>query len=164
MQKHLLIRRGYAILVKTEFYLHILSEDKFYMTRKEAREQAFIFLFERLFSPELSYDELCELAAQCRFLEADDYTRVLFEKTAENTEKADEVINRLSKGWKTTRLSRVTLCLLRMALTEILLIEETPDSVAVNEAVELAKTYATVDDAQFINGILGTAVREKTGV
>ena len=132
------------------------------MTRKEAREQAFVFLVERLFNPELSYDELSALAAQCRFLEPDDYTRVLFEKTVGNTEKADEIINRLSKGWKTTRLPRVTLCLLRMAVTEISLIDETPDSVAANEAVELAKTYATADDAQFINGILGSVIREKT--
>ena len=49
-----------------------------------------------------------------------------------------------------------------MAITEISLIDETPDSVAANEAVELAKTYATADDAQFINGILGSVIREKT--
>ena len=55
------------------------------------------------------------------------------------------MINRLSRGWKTARLPRVTLCLLRMAITEISLIDETPDSVAANEAVELAKTYATAD-------------------
>lgn len=144
------------------FYPDISSEDNFCMTRKEAREQAFVFLFERLFSPELSYDELSALAAQCRFFEPNDYTRVLFEKTVGNIENADGVINRLSRGWKTARLPRVTLCLLRMAITEISLIDETPDSVAANEAVELAKTYATADDAQFINGILGSVIREKT--
>lgn len=132
------------------------------MTRKEAREQAFVFLFEKLFNPELSYDELNALAAQCRFCEPDDYMKEVFVKTDENTEKADELINSLSKGWKTTRLPKVTLCLLRLAITEIMLIESTPDSVAANEAVELAKKYATAEDAQFINGSLGSVIRNKS--
>lgn len=131
------------------------------MTRKEAREQAFVFLFEKLYNPELSYDELSALAAQCRFFEPDGYTKELFDKTTENIEKTDEIINTLSKGWKTARLPKVTLCLLRMGITEINLIDETPDSVAANEAVELAKTYATAEDAQFINGILGNVIRGK---
>lgn len=57
------------------------------MTRKEAREQAFVFLFEKLFNPELSYDELNALAAQCRFCEPDDYMKEVFVKTDENTER-----------------------------------------------------------------------------
>ena len=58
-------------------------------------------------------------------------------------------------------MPKVTLCILRLAVTEILLTEATPDSVAANEAVELAKKYATPDDAQFINGILGAVIRGK---
>ncbi len=131
------------------------------MSRTEAREQAFVFLFEKLFNPELSFDELCALAAQSRVFEPDLYTRDIFEKTVENIETTDSVINSYAKKWRTARMPKVTLCILRLAVTEILLTEATPDSVAANEAVELAKKYATPDDAQFINGILGAVIRGK---
>lgn len=131
------------------------------MSRTEAREQAFVFLFEKLFNPELSFDELCALAAQTRVFEPDLYTRDIFEKTVENIETTDSVINSYAKNWRTARMPKVTLCILRLAVTEILLMEATPDSVAANEAVELAKKYATPDDAQFINGILGAVIRGK---
>ena len=134
------------------------------MTRKEAREQAFVFLFEKLFNPELTYDELSSLAAQCRFFEPDGYTRAVFEKAEEKAEENDGIINKYSKGWKTNRIPKVTLCLLRLAITEILYMDGTPDSVAANEAVELAKTYATAEDAQFINGILGSVIRGKSEI
>ena len=64
------------------------------MTRKEAREQTFIFLFEKLFNPELSFDELSALAAQCRFCEPDAYMETVFAKTVENAEEIDSIIGK----------------------------------------------------------------------
>ena len=88
------------------------------MSRTEAREQAFVFLFEKLFNPELSFDELCALAAQSRVFEPDLYTRDIFEKTVENIETTDLVINSYAKKWRTARMPKVTLCILRLAVTE----------------------------------------------
>ncbi len=131
------------------------------MNRKQAREQAFIFMFEKLFNPELSYEEMSELAQKSRFFETDDYTKEIYEKSVEYADTADEIINKYAKGWKTTRLAKVTLCILRLAIAEIMCVESVPDAVSASEAVELAKKYAAPSDAQFINGILGSVIRNK---
>ena len=67
----------------------------------------------------------------------------------------DEILNGISKGWKTTRMSRVDLTILRLAVYEILFDADVPTGVAINEAVELGKQFGGDDSAAFINGILG---------
>ena len=64
------------------------------------------------------------------------------------------MINEAAKGWKTTRMGKVDLTLIRLAVYEIKFEEEVPTGVAINEAVELAKNYGTDDSASFVNGIL----------
>ena len=67
----------------------------------------------------------------------------------------DRLINEVSEGWKTHRMSRVDLSLIRLALYEMAYDEEIPLKVAINEAVELAKKYGGDDSPAFINAILG---------
>ncbi|MBR2562504.1 MAG: transcription antitermination factor NusB [Eubacterium sp.] len=67
----------------------------------------------------------------------------------------DERLNRVSRGWKTSRMGKVDLNILRLASYEILFDEEVPTGVAINEAVEIAKKYGGDESASFINGILG---------
>ena len=66
----------------------------------------------------------------------------------------DAAINEKTTGWKTTRMGKVDLTLLRLAVYEILKEEEVPTKVAINEAVELAKIYGTDDSKSFVNGVL----------
>jgi len=73
----------------------------------------------------------------------------------------DAIIVRLAAGWTLERMANADRNILRVALYEIIHREDTPQSVAINEAVELAKRYGTADSASFINGILGTFAREK---
>ena len=61
--------------------------------------------------------------------------------------------------WQKSRISRVSLCILRIASYEITHLEEVPVSVSINEAVELAKKYAGEEDASFVNGVLGSLAR-----
>ena len=131
------------------------------MTRSQARENAFILTFEKLFNPENSFDDMKALAEETEVLEVDDFTRLLYETAEANTEKADELIAKYSRGWKIERLSKVVVSVLRLAISEIIAVDEVPDSVSANEAVELAKKYATAEDASFINGILGSIIRGK---
>ena len=84
-------------------------------------------------------------------------TRVI---TYENCEEIDKIINENSVGWKVERLPKVSLALMRLAICEILYVPSIPSGVSINEAVELAKKFATQEDASFINGILGKYVRE----
>ncbi|MBQ8027485.1 MAG: transcription antitermination factor NusB [Clostridia bacterium] len=131
------------------------------MTRRQAREQAFILLFEKSFNPDSSVDELLELARERRMFEDDEFVISLIHITRDNIEAIDEMISENSKGWKINRISKVSLAIIRMALAEIKYFEDIPDGVSVNEAVELAKKYSTPEDASFINGLLGTVVRAK---
>ena len=131
------------------------------MTRRQAREQAFILLFEKSFNTESSVEELLELAKELAMFEDDEFSSKHIHTACDNIEQIDEYISNNSKGWKINRISKVALAVIRLALAEILYIDDIPDGVTVNEAVELAKKYSTPEDASFINGLLGTVVRAK---
>ncbi|MBV9866631.1 MAG: transcription antitermination factor NusB [Abitibacteriaceae bacterium] len=73
----------------------------------------------------------------------------------------DAFITRYAAGWTLERMANADRNLLRLALYEIIYRDDIPQSVSINEAVELAKRYSTADSAKFINGILGSFVRER---
>jgi N utilization substance protein B len=79
----------------------------------------------------------------------------------EERTEIDPIIEKYASGWTLERMANVDRNLLRLCLYEILRREDIPASVSINEAVELAKKYSTVDSAKFINGILGSFAREK---
>lgn len=83
-----------------------------------------------------------------------------YRAAAGNLEKIDGMIDKFSVRWKTSRLPKVDLAILRLALAEILYLDDIPYSVTINEAVELAKKYSTENSSRFINGVLGSAVRD----
>lgn len=125
------------------------------MTRKEAREQAFIMVFEKEFNTEYSLDEIVESAKDADLFEADDFAKTLASRTLENMDKLDEIItSHLKEGWRISRISKVSLAILRLAVCEMIHFSDIPVSVTINEAVELAKTYAAEKDSAFVNGLL----------
>lgn len=77
----------------------------------------------------------------------------------EKRKDSDKVITGLSKDWPIQRMGKVDLSILRLALFELNHEEDTPKSVVINEAVELAKKFSTPEAARFINGILGAHVK-----
>lgn len=131
------------------------------MSRKAEREQAFIVIFEK----SLNDGDLNEILADAReILEwkesvyVDSTTAGVFQ----NLETIDELISsKLKEGWSIARLSKVALALMRLAVYEMNYNDEVPDGVAINEAVELCKVYATETDASYLNGVLGALSREK---
>lgn len=130
------------------------------MTRRQAREEAFILIFEKQFNL-LEVSEILEIAKEVRDLEPDEYINSVFSGVYENLEAIDTIISKNAIGWKINRISKVSLCILRLAIFEIKFVEDIPASVSINEAVELAKKYATKEDASFINGILSTVEKSK---
>ena len=87
----------------------------------------------------------------------DENKAYILEKYSAITEKQDEidaVLNEVSEGWKTSRMNRVDLTILRLATYELRWDEDVPTGVAINEAVELAKAYGTDSSAKFINAVL----------
>ncbi|MBR2489681.1 MAG: transcription antitermination factor NusB [Clostridia bacterium] len=129
------------------------------MTRKMAREEAFILIFEKAFN-DSELDEILSVACEVRDLEPDEYIKKVFYGVFENIEEIDSVISENAVGWKISRISKTALSVLRLAIFEIKYYDEIPASVSVNEAVELCKKYATKEDASFVNGILSTVIKK----
>ena len=86
-----------------------------------------------------------------------------YEAVAGHIAEIDELINQYAKGWKTTRMNKVDLAILRLAVYEMKWDEEVPVGVAINEAVELAKRFSGGDSPSFINGVLGKIARSADG-
>lgn len=125
------------------------------MTRKQAREEAFILVFEKEFNDN-GVEDILETAAEVRDLVPDDYINTVFEGVYERLDELDSLISENSVGWSIGRISKTALCIMRLAIFEMKYIDEIPVSVSINEAVELCKKYATENDASFVNGILST--------
>ena len=130
------------------------------MKRREAREQAFTLIFERSFREE-PIEEMIAQATEGRQIEVDEFARRLAALAFERLDAIDQVIQKYSIKWNINRLPKVTLAILRLAICEIDGMEDIPVSVTINEAVELAKKFASEDDASFINGLLGAYVHSK---
>lgn len=128
------------------------------MTRKEAREEAFILIFEKIFN-DAEPAEILEIAAEVRDLVPDDYINQVFLGVYDKKEELDALIEEKAIGWKIGRISKTSLAILRLAIFEIKYIDSIPESVSINEAVELCKKYATKEDASFVNGILASVVK-----
>lgn len=76
-------------------------------------------------------------------------------KIIENLDEIDKTINNYSKSWKTSRMPKVDLAIMRLAVGELRFAEDVPDAVVVNEAINLAKKYSTDQSSKFIHGVLG---------
>ena len=133
------------------------------MKRRDTREAAMLLIFEKSFRDD-SMQEIIEDAIVSRAIELDDYSKNLVLKAEDSAEDIDYYIEKYLDKWKINRLPRVTLSVLRLAVCELRYFADIPVKVTINEAVELAKKYATEDDASYINGVLGSYVRENPPV
>lgn len=133
------------------------------MTRKEEREEAFKIVFENIFNDE-SVDDIIENAADGRDLDlpVDSFAYQLASKTIECKSEIDDVISSCSSHWKPDRMAKTALAILRISVCEIYYFEDIPESVSINEAVELAKVYCGDDDPAFVNGVLGAVSRKRS--
>ncbi|MBQ6163419.1 MAG: transcription antitermination factor NusB [Clostridia bacterium] len=130
------------------------------MTRSEGREQAFVLVFENIFNPDAGVEEIVDAASDSDdVIHPDEFAIGLAQTVFDHRDEADEVIEKFARGWKVSRLAKVSLAILRLAFCEIMYCDDVPAGVSVNEAVELAKKYATEKEASYINGILGAYLR-----
>ena len=101
-----------------------------------------------------------DLAKNNRSAEDEEYIKTKSEDIIAHLPEMDEKINSCVDGWKTSRMAKVDLTLIRLALYEIT-IENLPVGVAINEAVTLADEFGTDNSASFVNGALAKLVKEK---
>lgn len=93
--------------------------------------------------------------------DAREFTLVLIEGTISNLEKIDEVIKKHSKNWTPERLTVIDRSILRMAIFEMLYMDNIPAVVTIDESIELGKTFGGENSGQFINGILDSVKKFK---
>jgi len=89
------------------------------------------------------------------------YLDKMFSLLNEKLPEADSLIKSCSENWKIERMCKVDLATMRTAVLEIMYMEDIPDSVAINEAVDISKKYGTDDSGKFVNGVLGKVVKVK---
>ena len=92
-----------------------------------------------------------------------DYIRRLVKGVDEHAAELDGYIAKYAKGWSFARSPLVASAIMRVAMYEMLYMPEIPNGAAINEAVEIAKKYETPETVKFMNGILGSLVRQEVG-
>lgn len=127
--------------------------------RRKSREQSFIVLFEKSFNEDLSFDEIVEIAIETEVIEKDTFMNNILKSAEENLADIDAEIEKNLKDWSKSRISKVSLALLRMAIAEMKYMDDVPVGVSINEAVEICKIYGSDEDKSFINGVLGSVAR-----
>ncbi len=132
------------------------------MGRRGLREHIFKLLFMSEFHPEEELEDQAGIyldGIETLQKEDSEYMRNKYTSIREKILEIDGMLNSISKGWKTSRMSRVDLNILRLAVYEIRYDADVPEKVAANEAVEIAKKYGGEESAPFINGLLGKVIR-----
>ncbi|MDO9513966.1 MAG: transcription antitermination factor NusB [Elusimicrobiota bacterium] len=129
------------------------------MTRRQARKRVLDCLYEASMGKDMD-DFLVQYEDDKQY----GFIRNFVEVVNKNTEFCDDIISRYSKNWELSRIGQVDKLILRMGISEIKAMK-IDKRIAINEAVELAKTYSTEKSPAFINGILNRAAEdgEKTG-
>lgn len=132
------------------------------MKRQKSREKA----MELLFSMELSknsYEETVENFIEDYEMDLNtidvEYIKNVVKTVTDNVESIDEKIIQSLVNWKLDRVSKVNLTVLRLAVGEMMFIEDVPGSVAINEAVELTKKYSDEKSCSFVNGVLDKVLK-----
>lgn len=100
-----------------------------------------------------------ELYAEAPNAKQAEYIRRLVRGVEEHAAELDGYISKYAKGWSFSRIPLVASAIMRVAMYEVLYMQDIPNGVAINEAVEIAKKYETPETVKFINGILGSFVR-----
>ena len=146
------------------------------MTRTAAREIAVHFTFELGFTGQTAEALLAQAMNRTTFASIGEeeplyseypnetqraYLSALVKGVYEHAPELDEYISRYAIGWNFARLNRVAVAIMRVAMYEILYMQDIPNAAAINEAVELTKHYEEPEVVSFVNGILGSFVRSE---
>ena len=152
------------------------------MGRRESRDAAVKMIFQQGFQPDeviMTEAMISTFIDNAQYFDEDDtekendlnytkeldmpYLKNVLDGVFDNLDRLDTMINKHAKGWTISRMARIDVAILRVAVYEILYREDIPFSVSVNEAVELAKKYSHDGAGSFINGILASIISEIEG-
>jgi len=134
------------------------------MTRKQAREEAFLLVYQYKFQPE-RMDELLSdfFSERPEAADQEEYIRDVVSGVVSRLSEIDETMGQFAKEWKVERISSVSLAAMRLGIYEIKYRDDVPAPVAVNEAVGLAVKFEGDEAANFVNGVLGGVQKSVEG-
>ncbi len=130
--------------------------------RRKSRELALQALYEEEFAGQarlLDFEEFCTHFQANK--KAIPYAKTLLDGVQEKRQEINQLISRYAENWRLERMSVIDRNILRLAVFELHYQDDVPTSVAINEAVEIAKRYSTDDSGSFINGILDGMAKEE---
>lgn len=130
------------------------------MKRSEVREAVFFLTFEKMFGNSTA-DEILDTAYEADVFEINEDVEKFFKAVDEKKDRLDEVIAKFSETRQISRIPKVSMAVLRIAVYEMLFDDTVPDNVAISEAVILTKKFAYEQDVQFVNGLLGAFFRSR---
>jgi len=134
------------------------------MGRRQSRESAMQVLYQVEVGKMPVEEALCNTQEHIALAEPDlTFASQLIYGTMEKLAELDQTISEHSREWQVVRMAAVDRNILRLALYEMLYVQEIPPNVSINEAVEMAKKFGGAESAKFINGILGAVARQDKG-
>ncbi len=138
------------------------------LTRHQLREVAFQAMFSMMYQDDVSMTDAMRytlLLADNSLTEEEEiviplYVDAVVAGVSEKQEELDGMIEKHLRGWKINRIAKADLIILRLAIFEMLYLQDVPNKVSLNEALELAKTYTDEESKRFINGVLSSVMAE----
>ena len=124
------------------------------MERRKAREAVLMLLFEHEFKKDENPAEAVRLAEENRDVNVDPYVEATYFGVLDKLSELDELMTARAIGWKTKRMTKLSLSIMRLAAYEMKYCEDIPYSVSINEAVELSKKFDDEKAPAFVNGVL----------
>ena len=128
------------------------------LTRREVREGAFIILYQTLFGAAPA--EICEANEEAFGLVKNEETDEIVNGVLAHNEELEQIIAKYSTTRSVSRIAKVNMVIMKIAVYEMKYCERIPNAAAINEAIELAKKYAYKPDSGFINGVLNAYLGE----
>ena len=130
------------------------------MQRKNARENAFILIFESVCKKDETAEEIFCKATEIRGMEYDDYVKNVFFGAYQQSDVILGAVEKNAKGWKIDRSSPISMAIIKLACYEIMFCDDIPPRVSINEAIELSKKYDDEKSYAFVNGVLNALASE----
>lgn len=129
------------------------------MSRKKARKEVMITMYQMDINDAYNYELQAEkLKERITDIHELDYAKNIIKEFLKDKDMVDDHIRMNLTNWHITRLPKVDLAILRLAITEFFYFEDIPIEVSINEAIEMAKEFSDDESAKFINGVLGGVV------
>lgn len=130
------------------------------MSRRTARKQAFLALYQA----DLTEQPVGEILTRWRSYrgDLDEHAAILVSGVERELEEIDALLSEVSEGWPVHRMSVVDRTIMRLALYEMLHVDDVPAEVAISEAMEIAKGFSSDESPAFVGGVLRGAAARKT--